>query len=139
MSLDWRTYEIERERRHAQQVDDLLVELADEIATYRGIWNWGDGDGGYVIERLRALLEERGIDRYVPTPRKKRGQLSPGVRYRIMERDAFVCLRCGVQTDLTIDHIQPVDQGGSDDPENLQTLCRSCNSSKGTKTIGFGK
>lgn len=36
-------------------------------------------------------------------------------------------------SDLTIDHIHPEFHGGSHDPENLQLLCRSCNSSKGAK------
>ena len=31
---------------------------------------------------------------------------------------------------LTIDHIRPRSRGGTDDPSNLQVLCRKCNSSK---------
>lgn len=35
--------------------------------------------------------------------------------------------------DLTIDHIVPRDAEGSDEPENLQLLCLTCNSAKGNR------
>ena len=34
---------------------------------------------------------------------------------------------------MTIDHIIPQSQEGSDDPENLQLLCGACNSTKGDR------
>lgn len=40
---------------------------------------------------------------------------------------------CGAREDLTIDHINPIANGGSDDVENLQFLCRAHNSKKGAK------
>jgi 5-methylcytosine-specific restriction endonuclease McrA len=33
----------------------------------------------------------------------------------------------------TVDHIIPIARGGSNDLRNLQLMCRSCNSSKGTR------
>lgn len=49
--------------------------------------------------------------------------------YRAWPRDR-ACQKCGATRDLTRDHIRPVAHGGTNDPSNLRTLCRSCNSSK---------
>ena len=41
-----------------------------------------------------------------------------------------VCIFCGVDDKLTKDHIIPLSKGGTDYIENIQPLCRSCNSKK---------
>jgi hypothetical protein len=53
----------------------------------------------------------------------------------VMQRDGYRCQECRETEDLTIDHkIVPWSEGGSSvDPDNLQVLCRSCNSRKGTR------
>ena len=40
---------------------------------------------------------------------------------------------CDCDDDLTIDHIEPLSRGGSDDITNLQFLCRPHNSAKGDR------
>jgi hypothetical protein len=52
---------------------------------------------------------------------------------RIGERDGFSCRHCGTAALLTVDHVVAVANGGTDDDDNLQLLCRSCNSRKGTR------
>ncbi|BAZ06825.1 HNH endonuclease [Calothrix sp. NIES-3974] len=52
------------------------------------------------------------------------------VRQYVFERDNYQCQSCGQQspqTNLTIDHIIPLFQGGTNDISNLQTLCLTCN------------
>jgi 5-methylcytosine-specific restriction endonuclease McrA len=47
------------------------------------------------------------------------------------------CLACKARVVLTADHVIPLSKGGTNDIENIQPLCVSCNSSKGTKTIDY--
>lgn len=52
------------------------------------------------------------------------------LRWAVFERDGFACKHCGSRIRLTADHIYPESKGGAATFENLQTLCRSCNSIK---------
>ena len=60
----------------------------------------------------------------------RRTSIDAITRKRIFHRDK-VCRWCGSDLDLTIDHIKPVVLGGTNEIENLQVLCRGCNSRKG--------
>jgi len=40
------------------------------------------------------------------------------------------CVYCGSTDNLTIDHIIPINKGGTQNPKNLIRACRSCNSAK---------
>lgn len=58
---------------------------------------------------------------------------APQIRKIVFERDNFKCKICGTTDGLSVDHIIPVVRGGSSELGNLQTLCITCNSSKGKK------
>ena len=55
-------------------------------------------------------------------------------RKRILERDCGLCQVCAKLGKVTIgkqvDHIKPRSKGGTDDDENLQTICNDCHKIK---------
>lgn len=63
----------------------------------------------------------------------KKEKIPNDIRWIVWERDNFTCKKCGGRKNLSVDHIYPESKGGSMDLDNLQTLCRRCNSKKGVK------
>lgn len=63
----------------------------------------------------------------------KKRPISPALRWEVFKRDGYTCKRCGGDRDLAADHIIPESKGGPTTLDNLQTLCRSCNSRKGNR------
>lgn len=68
-------------------------------------------------------------------PKKKKRLISNKVKQVVFERDKYRCQNCDTHLNLSIDHIQPESRGGDESMDNLQTLCITCNKSKGTKTM----
>lgn len=53
------------------------------------------------------------------------------------KRDGLFCQCCGSVQNLVVDHIEPSSLGGKTEIENLQLLCRSCNSRKGNRPMSY--
>ena len=73
------------------------------------------------------------------SPCKKR-RVGLGLRLYVLERDRFRCCYCGRSPathniTLQIDHRKPVSRSGSNEAENLQTLCNECNLGKSNRVI----
>jgi 5-methylcytosine-specific restriction enzyme A len=71
-----------------------------------------------------------------PLSRHERGYGYRWVKLRetILKRDCHLCQACQREGRVTIatevDHVMPKAKGGTDDPENLQAICKSCHSAK---------
>lgn len=76
--------------------------------------------------------EERDLWRRSLRPLDKRSK-----RELVFERDGYKCLRCGARDKLTLDHVIPKVKGGSANVGNLQTLCRKCNTEKGSGSTDY--
>ncbi len=69
---------------------------------------------------------------------KHKTQREPNLRlrFKVLERDHFRCCICGASpakdssVELEVDHIKPWSKGGETVLDNLQTLCKRCNSGK---------
>jgi 5-methylcytosine-specific restriction endonuclease McrA len=93
------------------------------------------------IERIARVLfpenyqwqqdsEERQAQIHSAARSSAKGSIPAQLRKAVFERDAFRCRQCGDHHDLCADHIIPECQGGPTTLDNLQTLCRPCNSRK---------
>lgn len=81
-----------------------------------------------LVSELRAIAIALGWE-------PQRETISSRVRTLVYRRDGYACVECAEDdiTRLSIDHRIPVTLGGSNDTENLRTLCKRCNSSKGAR------
>lgn len=67
--------------------------------------------------------------------------LAPDKRLAIHLRDDFTCLYCGRDLRaaeprvMQVDHVKCWSHGGSNDPTNLVTACRTCNCGRGNKKV----
>lgn len=78
--------------------------------------------------KIRAIYHNR---------RSAEGSFTPEELRELFDRYGHMCLRCGSTEDICADHIVPLARGGTNYIWNIQPLCRSCNSGKGTKTIDY--
>jgi 5-methylcytosine-specific restriction endonuclease McrA len=85
-------------------------------------------------QRYRRNLTNR---LYRQKKRDNGGDLTADQWIEIMNLYDNRCLACGSDEDITLDHIVPVSLGGKTDRDNVQPLCRSCNSSKWQKIVDY--
>ncbi len=112
---------------HNQEIRDISG-LNDTPRTIRLLrqegWKVDVRGDGYVM--LNSL--EKGVARGI------RKAVNEKVRYQVFTRDGFRCQACGRGAadgvKLAVDHIRPVDWGGTNDKSNLITLCEECNRGK---------
>ena len=88
-----------------------------------------------VASRLRPVDQNRIVVKHSPKTAEKRmrGRGWMNLRESVLLRDQYQCRRCGcvvLPKDAECDHVVPLADGGRDEMENLQTLCRTCHAEK---------
>ena len=128
--------EIAREAKAVAAIQAFARKNEDLL---KAIWHWGNGYGGGILDiiedtihkELKAARAQQSQSPVRVTKGKK--VIKAPLRTKVFERDAYRCVACGTHIDLCCDHIIPESKGGPTTLENLQTMCRPCNSKKGTK------
>lgn len=95
-------------------------------------------EGDFEIRTVRVTIKAPAVLRllkYIPVKKKK--NIVRFSRANIFLRDRHQCQYCGVhfpKSQLTLDHVIPVVQGGRKSWENIVTSCKPCNQRKGGRT-----
>jgi hypothetical protein len=100
------------------------------------IYNLFRGDYQFSITQFNEIFNSFISDEVIVFKESEKAHKGINKRALIFARDGK-CLNCGTIQSLTIDHILPKSKGGSNEFENLQTLCKRCNLIKGAKEIDY--
>jgi hypothetical protein len=124
---------IAQEKAAHERTVAAIKAIGDDMQVH---WHWGDGEGGHVLDLLRQEVLSRGFrwpyDARTPSVPKKE-KIPRSLAKAVFERDAYWCVTCSSHIDLSCDHIIAESKGGPTTFENLQTMCRPCNSRKGNR------
>lgn len=119
--------------------EEIPLQTLNEICGSAGLHHWDrvirnlKQQQGYDISNKRGewyklnSLERKNV-------KGKRGYINKKLRFLVLERDNYTCQACGLTpadgVKLVMDHVVPVDWGGTTDFDNLQALCTDCNEGK---------
>lgn len=82
------------------------------------------------IKAVKVIL----LQNKVTKGKRRRTNIPRGLRHEVFKRDNYTCVECGARKSdgatLHVDHKVPVSKGGTDELDNLQTLCSDCNLNK---------
>lgn len=114
----------------------LSPDIIKEDLRYYLLGRFGNCEGEVELTpaMVREIEERFNIYAEALKDRKHR-RIPASVRQQVMERDDHRCVVCESTEGLALDHILPFSRGGKHNASNLQVLCRTCNSSKGAKTM----
>lgn len=129
LAQQWRKENPEKVRRHTRIWRAAnAAKLKEEVSWRVKLWR------NTFPEKRRATENRRRSAK-----READGNYTAADILSMLERQNMQCVGIECHVDIsrsyTVDHIIPLSKGGSNWPSNIQLLCRSCNSKKGTKTM----
>ncbi|MBU1182674.1 MAG: HNH endonuclease [Proteobacteria bacterium] len=104
-------------------VKTIREEIIYEYAKLISRSAYGSLQRGFITDRFKKLRD---------------GYITISTTLREWEREQELpkeCVFCGATSDLTTDHLIPINRGGDDSPDNVVLACKSCNSSRGDKGV----
>ena len=119
-----------------------VEEIKDYTKSFIKLYESNMFNSDWLMENIRmiqSILEKEKILLQIAYSKKSRrikGNKHIGnseVRKAIFNLYGEKCLCCGSEHNIQIDHVVPIAVGGKSEINNYQPLCKSCNSSKGTK------
>lgn len=114
-----------------QEIKDTLGVIKTVRSIQRVIKKYGNPRS--VGDSFRNAVQ-RGRVEYIKKKsifRTHRTKLKPTLRYKILERDGFRCVKCGATPQNCLLEVDHIDSDPTNNKENnLQTLCEVCNMGK---------
>ena len=107
-------------KSHRKAVDKAITFITKAARTVN-IADKFRKDIKYTIGRIKSAKRRPAKRKHIPK----------AVRDAVMERDNYTCVYCASTNNPELDHNEAHANNGSDEIDNLQVLCRSCNRRKG--------
>ena len=130
-------YQKEYRQENAERLKEHIKQYRQENAErYKESYKKYSQTEKFKKNRYKIMLKRRSY--------KHKVNFIPHERKAILDRDNWKCCNCGIKVHddrdrpytpdkANIDHVIPISKGGDSEPNNLQTLCRTCNLSKSDK------
>lgn len=134
--IDVWTKTLEKEGRRPFASDLKKYDIPYSEDTYRrrfGSWKKALILAYKSVDKPETLNPKTEISYDKPTPKNIREEISIRRRFLVFKRDQFSCVMCGrsgVGVKLEVDHKIPISKCGTNNIDNLQTLCFECNRGK---------
>lgn len=122
-SRKWRENNPEKVKEYSREYREKNIEIEKEKERQ---WRINNPKKKSILNAIRRALL-----------RGSTGKFTHNEWIALCERYNNKCVCCGETKELTIDHVIPLSKGGRNDIDNIQPLCKSCNSSKKDKTIDY--
>ena len=118
---------------YCKQCYNIYVKVwnANVVKKTKNNWLYNTDKGAATRHKNKRIYRER---------RRNRRRSTDG--YTLSEWNEIktfygCCVCCGKTTDISADHVIPAAIGGKDSADNIQPLCRPCNSLKSAQHIDF--